>query len=88
MEAEFCEALCEVCVDRGVYDYPDVAGLGCCGRWCAVDGVRQGAQFTVEGRPETYGRGVVLQVVSIRTPPDAYGGTTPSGCPDRCPMRQ
>ena len=79
VEEQVREALREVDVYRGVHDYADVAGPDCCGRWCGGDGVRQGAQFAVGGRPEDGGPGVVLHVEEIRTADDTQGGTTDRG---------
>ena len=79
VEGQVREALGEVDVDHGVNDYPDVAGPDCCGWWCGGDGVRQGAQFAMGGRPEDGGPGVVPRVEAIHAPVDARGGTTDRG---------
>ena len=76
VEEWFRKALYEVNIDSGVYDYADFAGPNCCWRRCGVDGVRQGAQFAVRGRPEDGGPGVVPHMEYIRTSVDAHGGTT------------
>ena len=47
VEGQVREALGEVDVDRGVYDYPNVARSDCSGFFRGGDGVRQGAQFAV-----------------------------------------
>ena len=79
MEGHVHEAPAEVDVDRGVHDYPDVAGLDRCGWWCGGDGVRQSAQFAVGGRPKDGDPGVVFHVEAVRAPGDAYGGATHRG---------
>ena len=79
MEGQVRKAPCEVDVDRGVHDYPDVAGPDCCGWWCGGDGVCQSAQFAVGGRPKDGGPGVVFHVEAVRVPDDAHGGTTDRG---------
>ena len=76
MEGQVREAPGEVAVDCGVHDYPDVAGPDRCGWWCGGDGVRQGAQFAVGGRPKEGGPVVVFHVEAMRAPGDAHGGAT------------
>ena len=66
-------------VDRGVLDYPGVAGPDRC-RWrCGGDGVYHGAQFAVRGRPKDGGPGVVFHVEAVRVPGDVHGGATNRG---------
>ena len=79
MEGQVREAPGEVDVDRDVHDYPDVAGPDRCGWWCGGDGVRQGAQFAVGGRPKEGGPVVVFHVEAVRAPGDAHGGATDRG---------
>ena len=79
VEEQVHEAPGEVIVDRGVHDYPDVAGPNRCGWWCGGDGVHEGAQFPVGGRPKDGGPCVVLDVEAVRVPGDAQGGTTDLG---------
>ena len=76
MEGQVCKAPDEVVVDRGVHDYPDVAGPVRCGWRCGGDGVCQGAQFAVGGRFKDGGPGVTFHVEAVCVPGDAHGGTT------------
>ena len=79
MEGQVRKAPGEVDVDRGVHDYPDVAGPDRRGWRCGGDGVCHGAQFAVGGRPKDGGPGVVFHVEAVRVPGDAYGGATDRG---------
>ena len=76
MEGQVCEAAGEADADHGVHDYPHVAGPDRCRWWCGGDGVCQGAQFAVGGRPKDGSPGVVFHVEAVRVPSDAHGGTT------------
>ena len=81
MEEQVREALGEVDVDRGVHDYPDVAGTDHCGWSCGGDSVREGAEFAVEGGLKDGGPSVVFHVEAVRMPGYAHGGTNDhAGC--------